>query len=95
MKNYLFLAVLVSMLSFISCAVEIPQGPPEPLIEVRPAPPSPVHVWVGGYYGYSNNNYVWNRGFYQVPPSGRREWNEGRYERNQRGRYTYRLGHWR
>lgn len=66
-------------------------GPPPPPV-VRYVPPSPGrgYVWVPGYYGYNNNRYYWNNGYWTRPPFARAKWVAPRYKK---GRYY--AGYWR
>ena len=95
MKNICFFALLIASLSFTSCTMGVPQGPPEPIVEIIPAAPSPSHVWVSGYYGYRGNRYVWSPGFYSVPPRGRTIWYKGSYFQNRKGYHVYKRGYWK
>jgi hypothetical protein len=48
--------------------VEYP--PPAPLVEVRPAPPQPSYVWVGGYWWWGNTAWTWAPGYWCAPRFG-------------------------
>jgi hypothetical protein len=70
-------------------------APPPPVRhEVVYARPSPRHVWVPGYWGWSHGRYVWIAGHYTLPPRGRDRWVEPRWERRG-GNYLFIEGHWR
>ena len=94
MKNTLISALIFASLSLASCTVGIPEGPPNAVVEIVPVAPSPRHIWVGGYYGYRENRYIWNPGSYQLPPRGRTGWTQGVYRQNNRGNHVFVRGHW-
>ncbi|MEY4511756.1 MAG: hypothetical protein RLZZ450_3878 [Pseudomonadota bacterium] len=48
--------------------VEYP--PPAPLIEQRPIAPSPTYIWVGGYWSWGYNNWLWAPGYWCAPRYG-------------------------
>lgn len=73
--------------------VEVPQAPPAPIVEPRPYPPGPGYIWVDGYWAWSGDRYVWERGRWAVPPRGYSAWAGPRYERYGHG-YRYAPGHW-
>ncbi len=68
--------------------------PVDPVI-VRPAAPSPRHIWVEGEYVTRGGAYVWQPGYWALPPRGRREWVRGYWATGPRGRYFWKAGHWR
>src|SRR4051794_6052774 len=37
----------------------VQQAPPPIIVERRPAPPSPAHVWIEGTWNWDNQHYVW------------------------------------
>lgn len=68
---------------------------PAATVVVRPAAPSPRHVWVGSEYAWRNGAYVETPGHWVLPPRGRRAWVPGRWVTT-RGRGDYWVaGHWR
>jgi WXXGXW repeat (2 copies) len=67
-------------------------GPPAPVVEVRPALRH-GYVWRDGYYRWNGHRYIWTRGRYVRPPYPHAAWNDGRWERSQRG-YYWVPGHW-
>jgi hypothetical protein len=69
-------------------------GPPPPPRVVIPVSPGPRYVWVGGYYGYRGNAYVWMPGRYVIPPRPYAVWMPGRWVRGPNG-YYWVAGHWR
>lgn len=68
--------------------------PPPPRVENYGRPPGPDHVWINGYWGYSNRNYAWAPGRWERPPRRGTHWHDGRWDRDGRG-YRYRNGYWR
>jgi hypothetical protein len=72
------MAVLtVGMLGCVATVQERPSRasyvagpPPLPLSEPRPAPAAPGLVWVGGYWHWSEVQYVWVPGHWESPPPG-------------------------
>jgi hypothetical protein len=61
------LAIFISASTFTGCTRRvIIQGPPPPRVEYIPVAPSPMHVWVKGYYYQRHNHYYWRPGHYAV-----------------------------
>ena len=88
-----FLA-LSMMTGAANAEVSIRFGPPPPPREVMIAQPGPRHVWVQGHYRWNGNRYVWERGYWSVPPRGRSAWVPGRWERRNGGNFWIQ-GYWR
>ena len=95
---------LASVLSGCVVAVRAPL-PPLPVVYVDRAPPAaynevvtvapgPGYVWVGGYYGWSGRDYLWNRGYWSLPARGYTTWSPGYWHRHDRGHYWV-PGQWR
>ena len=95
MKNCLYLALCLFVISFASCAENITQSPPAAVVEIIPTPPPPNQVWVTGYYSYKNHVFHWNQGEYRVPSKGKTSWNQGEYIKNIKGSYKYQQGTWK
>jgi hypothetical protein len=56
------------------------KAPPcQPMDDVRPEQPSTDHVWVTGYWWWSNQTYLWVPGYWATPPHAG---------------YVYVSGHW-
>jgi hypothetical protein len=68
-------------------------GPPAYPTETVVVAPSVYHVWVPGTYVYRNNTYVWRSGYYAVPPKGKTQYHQGRWNQTTRG-YRYEKGKW-
>ncbi len=66
--------------------------PAEPVV-VRPAQPSPRHVWIEGDWTWQNGTYVHKDGYWTVPPAGR-VWVAGHWS-HEAGGYYWVAGHWR
>ena len=79
----------------------VPQGevvyapaPPPPLrTEVIPVAPSPVHVWINGYWGWGGASYAWRPGHWAMPPRPGYGWHAGGWSHGARG-WQGRGGHW-
>lgn len=71
----------------------VPNGPPERRHEIRTGRAEPNHVWVGGYWHHTGQDWVWNDGGWVVRPSRHVRWIPPRYQRV-RGGYRYIPGHW-
>jgi hypothetical protein len=68
--------------------------PPPAVVEVRPAAPSPEHVWVEGYHNWNGNAYVWVPGRWETAPRHHARWIAGHWRHSPRG-YYWVPGHWR
>jgi hypothetical protein len=71
----------------------VPQGPPPPQVEVIPAAPSPLHVWIGGWWNWHLGRHVWIGGHWGLPPAPGHYWNAPRWNPGPRGWYFHR-GYW-
>ncbi|MGV8995678.1 MAG: YXWGXW repeat-containing protein [Parvibaculaceae bacterium] len=69
----------------IDADIFVPVAPPAPRVEIRPGPPGPQAVWVGGYWRWANRGHVWVPGRWQRPPPRRHEWVEGHWRHGHRG----------
>ncbi len=67
--------------------------PIDPVVTVPPQP-SPRHVWIGGEYVVRGGSYVWQPGYWSLPPHGRRAWVRGHWATGPRGGYYWVAGHW-
>jgi len=74
--------------------VYVSSGPPRAIVEVRGPAPSRAHVWIPGFYAWRGAAYVWVPGHFEVPPSGFRRWQPGKWQR-ERGGWFYIEGYWR
>ncbi|MEL7492265.1 MAG: hypothetical protein AAGJ73_16265 [Pseudomonadota bacterium] len=75
------------------------------VVYVRPAPPPPRRfqrpprpvagaIWIGGYWRWAGNRYVWRRGYWERTPKVGATWTPGRWIHTRRGWY-WRPGYWR
>jgi len=71
----------------------VPEGPPPRRHEVRIERPGPHHVWVGGHWHHTGEQWAWNDGNWAEPPRARARWVAPRYQKV-RGGIRYIPGHW-
>jgi hypothetical protein len=90
--NLIFVAA--AALSLQACMGTYAVGPP-PMYpnETIVIAPSPRHMWVPGRYVYRSNSYQWSPGYHQIPPHGRTQYQEGRWNQSPKG-YKYQKGGW-
>src|SRR5476651_1909202 len=69
-------------------------GRPRDVVVVKPERPSPRHVWVSEEYAPSGNTYVYQKGYWAVPPQPGHVWVAGRWNSRRHG-YVWIAGHWR
>ncbi|HXX66158.1 MAG TPA: hypothetical protein VEK07_03200, partial [Polyangiaceae bacterium] len=92
-----------SVLLLVGCVVETaamapPLGvavglpPPEPMQEMRTAPPNVQAIWVAGYWHWTGVQYAWIPGHWENPPAGVR-WRAPHYFLRD-GTYFYEPGGW-
>lgn len=65
--------------------VYAPVAPPLSYAEAPPPAPSPVHVWITGYWGWSAGHYHWHPGYWAVPPRPGHVWHPRRWQHGPRG----------
>ena len=85
-------AILISAITFDSCAPAAVTVRPAPVVVVRPPAPSPRHVWVSGNYVRRGGRYVYTEGYWATPRPGR-YWVDGHWQ-GRRGSYAWVPGHW-
>lgn len=51
--------------------------PSQPMDDDRGDPPSPDHNWVYGYWWWTNGEYVWVPGYWEIPPKSDYEYEPG------------------
>jgi hypothetical protein len=73
--------------------VYAPSAPPPLQAEVVPVAPSPVHVWINGYWGWGGGRYAWTPGYWAVPPRPGYVWHPRRWEHGPHG-WHQRGGRW-
>jgi hypothetical protein len=67
--------------------------PPVPVREYIVERPSPMHVWIGGYWSWRLGKHVWIGGHWDLPPRTNVMWVEPRWERRGSG-YVFVEGYW-
>jgi hypothetical protein len=84
-----------------ACASNPPPGevvvvrrPPPNRVEVIAVSPGRNHVWVGGHWRWTGNDYDWVPGRWVAPERGYRRWVPGHWAHTKRG-YYWVEGHWR
>ncbi|WP_183043536.1 YXWGXW repeat-containing protein [Alicycliphilus denitrificans] len=73
--------------------VYAPSAPPPLQAEMVPVAPSPVHVWINGYWGWGGGRYAWTPGYWAVPPRPGYVWHPRRWDHGPRG-WQQRGGRW-
>ncbi|MDB4920878.1 hypothetical protein [Mucilaginibacter sp.] len=101
MKKYGRVLMLASAISLFAVASSSAQvivrarlGRPRTAVVVRPARPTPRHVWVSEEWAPSGRTYVYRQGYWAQPPRPRAVWVEGRWRHSHRG-YVWVNGYWR
>jgi len=102
MKKFLSRAMILSIVvmavsftaSTASAQIYVTVRPPIPVI-VRPAPPSPVHVWIGEEWEERGGQYVYVGGHWAAPPRRGAIWIPGHWRREGRRGERWIRGHWR
>jgi hypothetical protein len=61
--------------------------------DVRPARPSPRHIWVAGEWAPSGATYTWRPGYWALPARPGVVWVRGHWARRPRG-WVWVAGHW-
>ncbi len=69
------------------------QEPPEVIQERIAVAPSPVHVWIGGHWGWRHGTYAWAPGYWAARPHYRSHWAPGAWSRHGHG-WRWRHGRW-
>jgi hypothetical protein len=72
----------------------ITREPPVERVEVVSERPNEESVWIGGHWAGHGSSYAWTPGRWQRPESGKKEWENGKWEHERRGWY-YTEGYWR
>jgi len=104
MRRLLLSLAAVSMLSLavpglahaqpvVVPGVRVSIAPPPMRVEVRPAAPSPNHIWIAGHWAWRGGAHVWMPGRYALPPAPGYRWVAARWV-NEGGRWTFFEGHW-
>ncbi len=98
MKKYankiaMLFALLITFSFAVSAQMEVRIRPNAPVIGVRPAAPSPRHVWVDGEWAWRGGAYSYVNGYWAVPRPGM-IWVTGRWRPGRHG-YIWVPGRWR
>ncbi|MEP6674413.1 MAG: hypothetical protein ABJA78_04635 [Ferruginibacter sp.] len=98
MKTYFMKAIAVMFIAIAfsnSAAAQfvVKIRPAAHVIRVRPAAPSPRHVWVNGDYVLRGNQYVWTDGYW-IQPRPHMRWVDGHWKNSRRG-WVWVPGRWR
>lgn len=75
----------------VTDTVYITQPPPAVIAEARPPAPNPAAAWIGGYWRWQINTYVWQAGHWEQKPQG--AWVPGHWVKRQRG-HVWVAGYW-
>jgi hypothetical protein len=103
MRRYLLLLALLllprSAFAQVSVQLSVPAirvtaAPPPLRVEVRPAQPSPAHIWIAGNWAWRMNAHAWMPGHWALPPQPGYVWEPARWV-NQNGSWMFYEGHWR
>jgi len=73
--------------------VTVTQAPPTPPIELISAQPTSAHAWVPGNWTWTNSQYQWLAGRWEVPPFANAKWMAPRWE-TESGAYRFYEGYW-
>ena len=84
---------IAGFLGGCSTVAYVPQAPPAPKTEVRPAKPGPGHVWVNGHWNWNGHRYVWVSGHWSKNRGGK-QWVAGHWTKTPRG-HVWASGHWK
>lgn len=77
----------------VPAAVVVTEAPPPEPAELVSPSPGPEHVWVRGYWSWSERGWLWVPGRWQRARRGF-DWVPGRWGRHVHG-WTWVPGHWR
>jgi hypothetical protein len=98
MKKIISKIIMLAILSLSMAAAEaqfvVRVRPVAPVVRIRPACPSPRHVWVAGEYVWRGGQYVYTDGYWAEPPFPGRRWVEGHWKNTRRG-WVWVPGHWK
>ena len=90
---FITICIALSHPGFAQVHIYVHAQPVAPVI-VRPAPPTPDHIWVEHEWIVRNGEYVHVPGYWAVPPRERARWVPGHWKRHHRHGYYWMPGHW-
>ncbi|HZV13482.1 MAG TPA: hypothetical protein VFA55_09730 [Candidatus Kapabacteria bacterium] len=90
---FMLSAFFVAESSIAQVIIIAPGPPPRPRIERRIPPPSPLHIWIGGYWGWVGGRWLWTPGHWEAPPHPGWIWFPGRWKHFRDG-YHWTQGGW-
>jgi hypothetical protein len=99
-RKILFLFLAVSLFTIANSQaqqiiVKVHPARPRGYTTVRPARPSPHHVWVAEEWRPSGSTYAYQAGHWEVPPHNGAVWVPGYWKHHASGRGDYWVaGHW-
>lgn len=71
-----------------------PGPPPAPLTDNVTTPPTETDVWVGGYWDFVNNKWVWLPGHWEARPRAGAIWVPGHWDQSTKGNWVWTPGYW-
>jgi hypothetical protein len=75
---------------------QVPAAPPPPqVVEVVTPAPSPVAIWIPGYWAFNGANYIWITGCWEIPPPNSHAYVAPYWAFRERAGYVYIRGYWR
>ena len=91
----LFMAVslFTAVKSNAQIIVRVRPARPRTVIVARPPAPSPRHVWVAEEWTNRGGRYVYQAGYWSLPPRPHAVWIAGHWRNRPRG-YVWVPGHW-
>ncbi len=95
-RNF-FLGLMVTMMFGFSSSAQVNfevRVRPTPPVIVRPAPPSPRHVWIDEDWAWRGGQYVYIGGHWEAPPQAGWVWRPGHWRQTPHG-WAWVPGHWR
>lgn len=73
----------------------VTQAPPPPRTEVPTVAPSEAHVWVTGYWSFTDNHWMWMPGHWEVRPRVGAVWVPGHWDQKPDGKgWVWTPGYW-
>ncbi len=92
-KIIMMIAVAISFSAVANAQLRV-RIRPEVNVQVRPAQPSPRHVWVGGEWNSDGGRYNYKEGYWSERSERHNRYAEGHWNHSRRG-YVWVPGRWR